>query len=521
MPELLQDQITGRPDEVALRDDDGALTWRQLGERVNRWAGLLSGSGLAGGDRVACVLGNRRETFVVLLACLHSGLTVVPVNWHLTAPEVAHIVADSGARAVVVEPTHVPTVSAALLGVAGVATRVVLGEAAIGDFRPAEPMLRSASPAEPAGQTTGSFMLYTSGTTGSPKGVDNGLFRLGAPFSRAHRTMRYAQSILGVPADGRVLLDGPCYHSSQLFFSLLPLLLGSTLVVRGRFDPAETLRVIDRERITAAHLVPTQLVRLLRVDEPARAAFSGASLRMVWHGSGPCPIGAKRRMIAWWGPVFTEYYGATEGGAVTMIDSREWLRRPGSVGRALPSYDLGIVDDGGEALPPGRIGRVYVRRRGGGGRSFGYHNAPEKTDAAHLPSGAFTFGDLGRLDDAGYLHLTGRRQDLVVSGGVNVYPAEVEAVLVRHPDVRDAVVLGVPDEEFGERVVAVVEAAAGAPVDLAVALDLHCRRSLAGFKVPRVYHRLDALPREATGKLRQDVVRRMVDDAARSAKRAA
>jgi acyl-CoA synthetase (AMP-forming)/AMP-acid ligase II len=514
MPTLLNDHIDHDSDSPAVVDDSATLTWGQLGERVNRWIDLLTSSGLGSGDRLACVLGNRRETFEVLLACLHTGVTVVPVNWHLTEPEISYILSDSGSRALVVEPAYAEAAAAAARGAENCTLRLVLGGQDLDGCSAVEPLLAKASPAEPGVQRCGSTMLYTSGTTGAPKGVVNGLFVVDAPFTRVARLASYARVVLGVPARGRVLLDGPWYHSSQLFFALLALLQGSVLVIRPSFDPVATLRVIDREQITATHLVPTQFIRLLRVDPAVRAAFSGASLSRVWHGGGPCPAEVKRAMIDWWGPILVEYYGATEGGVVTLIDSEDWLRRPGSVGRAVPPGEIVIVGEDGTPLPAGEPGRIFVRRRTG--ERFRYHNAPDKTRSAYLGSDTFTYGEVGHLDEEGFLYLTGRAQDLIVSGGVNVYPAEVEAVLLNHPAVQDAAVIGVPDEEFGERVVGIVVAepvASGSAAenlgteDLAAELDLHCRRSLAGFKAPRAYHFVDALPREPTGKIRKQPLR--------------
>ncbi|RZQ61087.1 cytochrome P450 [Amycolatopsis suaedae] len=503
MPVLLNEHIAAGQAETAIADEAGELSWAELGERVNRWGDLLASRGLGEGDRLACVLGNRRETFELLLACLHRGITLVPVNWHLTAPEIAYILTDSASRALVTEPAYAATAAAGLAASTGTCSvRLVLGTEAIAGLDAAEPLLARADPAEPAAQICGATMLYTSGTTGAPKGVVNGLFVVGAPFRRVAKLTRYARAVLDVPAGERCLLDGPWYHSSQLFFSLLGLLLGSRLVIRGHFDPAATLAVIDAQRITAAHLVPTQFVRLLRLDQATRAGFSGASLRRVWHGGGPCPPEVKRRMIDWWGPVLLEYYGATEGGAVTLATSGDWLARPGTVGKAVPPNEIVVVDEDGRPLPPGRTGRVFVRRRTGAG--FSYHNAPDKTASAHLEPGTFTFGDVGHLDADGFLYLTGRAQDMIVSGGVNVYPAEVEAVLLTHPAVRDAAVVGTPDDEFGERVVAVVEA--DDTGELAASLDAHCRRSLAGFKTPRAYQVVASLPREGTGKLRKDLL---------------
>ncbi|RSM78879.1 AMP-dependent synthetase [Amycolatopsis sp. WAC 01375] len=507
MPTLLNDYIAEDGTGVAIVDEAGAVGWRLLGERVNRWIALLRDRGIGEGDRLACVLGNRRETFEVLLACLHSGITVVPINWHLTDPEIAYIVSDSGSKALVVEPSYAETAGRAVARSTGeCATLIVTGSADEAGFEAAEPLLARMSSAEPDGQTCGATMLYTSGTTGAPKGVVNGLFVVGAPFSRVAKLTRYAHVVLDVPSRERCLLDGPWYHSSQLFFSLLGLLLGSTLVIRRSFDPESTLDTIDRERITAAHLVPTQFIRLLRLPPEVRARFSGASLGRVWHGGGPCPPDVKRRMIDWWGPVLTEYYGATEGGAVTLTGSRDWLAHPGSVGKAVPPNEIVILGEDGTPQPIGASGQVFVRRVKG--QSFRYHNAPEKTRSAHLEPGTFTFGDVGHLDEDGFLYLTGRAQDMIVSGGVNVYPAEIEAVLLNHPVVRDVAVIGVPDDEFGERVAAVVEVTGEAPADLFALLDPFCRKSLAGFKTPRTYHVIERLPREATGKLRKDVLRK-------------
>lgn len=507
MPVLLDQIVAARGSRPALVvDEHTTLSWSTLADRVNRWIWLLRGHGFGLGDQIACVTGNRAESFELLLACLHTGITLVPVNWHLTASEITHILTDSGSRAVLADPDSAAAVADAATAAPDCTLRLVLGALPVGGLDAAGPLLAGCSTAEPPAQTCGATMLYTSGTTGAPKGVVNNLFTIGAPFGRVDRLIRYAQTVLDVPAGERVLLDGPWYHSSQLFFALLSLLQGSTLFVRGQFDPQETLRTIDREQITAVHLVPTQFVRLLRVDPQQRQQFCGASLRRVWHGGGPCPVPVKHEMIKWWGPVLLEYYGATEGGAVTLIDSTAWLGRPGSVGRAVPGCELLVVDNDGRPVAPGVRGRVFVRRAQGS--RFRYHNAPQKTRGTYLGEDTFTFGEIGHVDEDGYLFLTGRAQDLVVSGGVNVYPAEVEAVLLTHPRVQDAAVIGVPDDEFGERVAAVVALASGERLGGALerSLDAHCRRSLAGFKVPRLYAFVPDLPREPTGKLRKHVL---------------
>jgi acyl-CoA synthetase (AMP-forming)/AMP-acid ligase II len=343
--------------------------------------------------------------------------------------------------------------------------------------------------------------------------VVNPLMVAGAPLARVAGTAAALGEALGIPEDGRALLVGPWYHSAQLFFSVFPLLRGCSLVMRQRFDPVEVLDLVDRERINVTHLVPTQFIRLLRADAAARARFTGDSLARVWHGGGPCPPDVKRAMIDWWGPVLIEYYAATESGIATLVDSATWLKKPGSVGRPLPPTEIVVVGPDGSPVPAHTEGRVCVRRPPG--RGFHYHQAPDKTRAAHVAPDTFTVGDLGYLDDDGFLFLTGRSVEVIVSGGVNIYPAEIEAVLLAHPSVRDAVVFGVPDDEFGEQVKALVEvepadagpAGAPAPADVVALLDRHCRDQLAGFKVPRSYDLVPRLPREPTGKVPKAALR--------------
>jgi len=298
------------------------------------------------------------------------------------------------------------------------------------------------------------------------------------------------------------LLAGPWYHAAQAFFSLFALLRGSTLMLRQRFDAAAALADLVRHRITMCHLVPTQFIRLLALDDDVRARLTPTHLTQVWHGGAPCPTHVKWRMLEWWGPVLSEYYAATEAGIVTTIDATEWKARPGSVGRPTGGVEVIVIGDDGEPLPAGNVGAVYIRRPLE--MDFEYHNAPDKTAQAHSAPGTFTVGDLGYLDSDGYLYLTGRRNDTIISGGVNIYPAEVEAALLGHRSVRDVAVVGVPDEEFGERVMAVLELVS--PADRTVdevlaALDAHCREHLADFKRPRTYRIVSVLPREPTGKL--------------------
>jgi long-chain acyl-CoA synthetase len=313
--------------------------------------------------------------------------------------------------------------------------------------------------------------------------------------------------MLGLAEAGTTLLVGPAYHSAQWAFSFLPLLGGSSLVMRHKFDAEETLELIDRYRVTNVHLVPTQLIRLLKLEPELRARFDGSSLQQVIHGAAPCPPEVKRQMIDWLGPVVTEYYGATEGAIISTIDAQTWLGKPGSLGRPLGHIEVIVVKENGSRARPGEEGQLYFRNKTGS--DFEYHKDPEKTASAHLEPGVFTFGDVGFLDADGHLFMSDRKIDMVISGGVNIYPAEIEGVLVTHPAVADAAVFGIPHEEFGEEVKGAVELAPGHEPSEALERELiaHCREHLAGYKAPRSIDFETALPRHPTGKLYKRLLR--------------
>jgi long-chain acyl-CoA synthetase len=313
--------------------------------------------------------------------------------------------------------------------------------------------------------------------------------------------------MLGIPSDGTTYVCGPVYHSAQWAFSFLPLLVGSRVVMRHRFDPAESLGIMDTYKVTNVHLVPTQFHRFLKLDDADRERFDGSSLVVVWHGAAPCPPETKRRMIEWWGEVVSEYYGSTEGSIVTQINATEWLERPGSVGQAGAMVEITIRDDDGKEQPVGESGQIYVKNLMGS--DFEYHNEPEKTADVHLEPGVFTFGDIGYFDEDGYLYLSDRKIDMIISGGVNIYPAEIEAVLVQHPAVEDAAVFGIPNDEFGEEVKAAVQLTAGQQGDDALTETLieFCREHLAHYKAPRSVDYEEEFPRHETGKLYKRLLR--------------
>ena len=502
-----------RDDEPAVIDASGSTSWRALDERANRLIHHLRGAGVEPGERVALVAGNRREIEEVHLACIHGGWQCVPVNWHFESEEIAFVLADSGATAVVCGSGYAGMTSLALDREPSVAgrSRLVMSRRP-GDGPPPdgfdsyEDALAAAPPHEPDRQMLGDVVFYTSGTTDRPKGVHQAGWEPDMPVDPA-RLPGGSIDEIGIPHGGRTLLCGPHYHSAQWAFSFLPLVDGSSLVMHTRFVAERLLATIDQHRITNVHLVPTQFIRMLRASARARAAFRGDSLQVVVHGAAPCPPKVKRSMIDWLGPVVTEYYGSTEGGIVTMITSAEWLRHRGSVGRPLPGVEVRILTDSGVEAPPGREGVIHVRCRTA--RDFEYLNAPAHTADAHAEPGFMTVGDVGHLDDDGYLYLSDRRVDTIATRGGRVYPAEVESVLLTHPSVLDVAVFGVPDGTSGEAVTAVVELGAGVAWGPELEAELRdlARRQLTPPKRPRSYDVVANMPRTAAGKLLKRVLR--------------
>lgn len=496
--------------DSALIDERGATSRAELNERTNRLVSTFRSLGLAPGEVIAIYAGNSREYYETMMAATHAGLVYVPVNWHFSPEELAYVLHDSGARLLIADGQFLDRASAAAhRGETPLLEHCIAIRASKlpEPFEDYEALLRTGSPDEPEDQALGGPMFYTSGTTGRPKGVKSSTFAAGGPMEMMELIGGGLSQMLGIPADGTTYICGPVYHSAQWAFSFLPLLVGSRVVMRHSFDPAESLRIIDEYKVTNVHLVPTQFHRFLKLDETERRAFDGSSLVVAWHGAAPCPPETKRRMIEWWGEVVSEYYGSTEGSIVTQISASEWLERPGSVGKAGAMVEITIRDDQGQTLPAGESGQIYVKNLMGS--DFEYHNEPGKTAEVHLEPGLFTFGDIGYFDDAGYLYLSDRKIDMIISGGVNIYPAEIEAVLLQHPAVEDAAVFGVPDEEFGEEVKAAVKLAPGytAGEDLTATLIDFCRERLARYKAPRSIDFEDEFPRHETGKLYKRLLR--------------
>ncbi len=506
MAEIFLPYVASRPDDPALVDEAGVTTWRELNERANRLIHAVRAAGVPVGGVVAAMLPNRREYLELFAAASHGGFLVVPINWHWVADEVAYVLENAGVTVFFADERFTEVAVAAAATRPELTTRVAVGGAMDG-FTPWADFVATGSPDEPNEQLLGGPMFYTSGTTGRPKGVRSALSTPGAPASILQFIAAGFSQGMGLPADAVSYLNGPVYHSAQWAFNVLPLLAGSSVVMSDKFEPAEALRIIDTHGVTNTHLVPTQFVRLLKLPDALRAGFDGSSLQVVWHGAAPCPPEVKRRMIEWWGPKITEYYGATEASVVSLCTSEQWLAKPGTVGPVLPTNDVIIIDEDGNELGPNQSGTIYVRNKMG--MDFEYHGDADKTAQAHLQPGVFTIGDVGYLDEDGWLFLSDRKIDMIISGGVNIYPAEIEGVLVGHEAVRDAAVFGVPNEEFGEEVKAAVELhdGYGSSPELLADIQSYCRSKLAGYKVPRSIDVEEALPRHPTGKLYKRILR--------------
>ncbi|MEE2032312.1 AMP-binding protein [Rhodococcus chondri] len=488
------------PDKLAvvLADSDRTLTYRQLDDRSAALARVLHDAGLRTGDVVALLTDNQVEAFEVFWAALRSGLYITAVNSHLTPDEVAYIVEDSGAEALIVSATLGSLAEDVGHKVRARSARLAYGGPVPG-FESYEQALAGAGPRlddEPCG----AIMLYSSGTTGFPKGIQPPLpdRRVDEP---GEALVMVAQYMFGIGDADVYYSPAPIYHAAPLRWGGAIHALGGTVVLAEKFDPETALRHIEQYSITAGQMVPTMFVRMLKLDTDIRTRYDLSSLRVLIHAAAPCPPDVKRAMIGWLGPVIYEYYSSTEANGITFINSQEWLDHPGSVGKSVigPAH---ICDDKGTVLAAGEVGTIYFESDH---LPFTYHNDPEKTSTAQHPEHPTwtTVGDLGYLDDDGYLYLTDRKSFTIISGGVNIYPQEVENVLALHPAVDDVAVIGVPDTEMGEQVKAVVQLSPGTTQspELAQELISYVRERVAHFKVPKSVDFVAELPRTPTGKL--------------------
>jgi long-chain acyl-CoA synthetase len=489
------------PERPAVITSSGrTVTYAELEGRSCQLAHALFAYGLREGDHVALLLVNDHRTLEVAWGLKRSGLYLTVVNTHLTAEEAAYIINDCGARVVITSSELAPLAEALVERTPGVELRLAVGE-------PQDPLpygygsydaFVADHPTTPLSEEReGSAMLYSSGTTGRPKGIRRPLS--GLPFGTETTLVSLLVDIMGFGEGDIYLNPAPLYHAAPLVWSMTVHRLGGTVVVMERFDPADCLDLIAGHRVTHAQFVPTMFVRMLKLPDEVRNGADLSSLRSIVHAAAPCAPEVKRRMIEWWGPIIHEFYAGTEGGGMTWVTSEQWLAHPGSVGPAVWGV-VYICDDDGIVLPLGEDGVVWF---GGRENLFEYNNDPEKTKQTFNERGWSTLWDVGHLDEDGYLYLTDRKLFMIVSGGVNIYPQEIEDVLVLHPAVADVAVFGVPNTEMGEEVKAVVQPAPGATPgpELAEEIMSFCRDHLSNFKCPRSVDFTEAIPRGENGKL--------------------
>ncbi len=487
------------PDRPAILSPLGDRTYAELNARSNQLVRALRSAGLKEGDAVALLCANRPEFVETCVALSRCGMRLTPINWHLTAEEIGYIVENCEAKSFIADARFAEKAAEASamsphliqkLAVAGEITSFT----SYGDALDAEPAHNIEDP------TAGTQMLYTSGTTGHPKGV----YRKAAP-PVSPLLVKLRETAAFDPAKDVALSTGPLYHAAPLALNLnFPLMSGVGVVLMDKWDAEETLKLVAKHKVTHTHVVPTMLHRILSLPDEVRNSYDVSSMRWVLHGAAPCPVHVKEDTIKWLGNVVYEYYAATEGGGI-FVESEEWLKKRGTVGRALEGVTVEVQDDAGVEIPAGEIGTIYFKAPETG--RFEYFKAPEKTDGAYRGN-YYTMGDMGYVDEDGYLFLTGRSAEVIISGGVNIYPAEVDQELLRHPAVADVATIGVPNEEWGEEVKSVIQLEEGVEASEATKDDLltFAAEHLPGYKRPRSIDFADDLPRLPTGK----IVRRQV-----------
>ncbi|MEA3019221.1 MAG: long-chain acyl-CoA synthetase [Actinomycetota bacterium] len=480
------------------------VTYRELDERSNRLAHVFRAAGLQRGDAIALMMENHPRYFEILWAAQRAGLYYTAMSSRLTQSEAEYIVNDCGAKAFITSHYKRDVAEQLIAGTPDVQVRLML-DGTIDGYESYEDAV-AAQPSTPIDdESEGIDMLYSSGTTGRPKGV-----RLNLPEGAMGQPLGVAGlglALYSFNPDMVYLSPAPLYHAAPLRFSMAVQRVGGTVVVMESFDPVDFLRLVEERKVTHTQVVPTRFVRMLKLPEGDRLKWDVSSLQVVIHAAAPCPIPVKEQMIEWWGPKIMEYYAGTEGNGFCAITSEEWLTHRGSVGRALLGEIHIVGEDGEEVAGPRQEGTIYFAS----GAPFEYHNDPEKTASSRDPKGRgwSTLGDVGYVDEEGYLYLTDRKAYMIISGGVNIYPQEAENVLTTHPKVLDVAVIGVPNEDFGEEVKAVVQPVnmADAGPELERELIAFCRSQLADVKCPRSVDFVEELPRHPTGKLYKRLLR--------------
>ncbi|QUS41527.1 acyl-CoA synthetase [Tardiphaga alba] len=485
------------PDKIAYRmaGSGAALTYRELDERSNRGAHLFRSLGLKAGDHIALLMENRLEFMEICWAAQRAGLYYTAISRYLTADEIAYIVQDCGARVVITSEQCADVIAPLITNAAEPVFYIVDGSQA--GFRDWNTALATQPTTPIADEIAGYDMLYSSGTTGRPKGIkrasDNSPIDVPNPFLKL-----LCATMCGMTEDSIYLSPAPLYHAAPLRFNMMAITLGGTSVIMEKFDAEKFLELVQKHKITQSQLVPTMFVRMLKLPDEIRQRYDVSSLKGAIHAAAPCPVDVKAKMIDWWGPILIEYYAGSEGNGVTVSNSQQWLSHRGTVGKAVVG-SVKILDEEDQERPTGEIGTVYFADT----PVFSYHNDPEKTKKAYNPRGWSTLGDVGYVDDEGFLYLTDRKSYMIISGGVNIYPQETEDVLITHPEVADVAVFGVPNDEMGEEVKAVVQPHSMDRAGPALEAELiaFCRKHLSPIKCPKSIDFESELPRTPTGKL--------------------
>jgi long-chain acyl-CoA synthetase len=500
MHPYLHAQTQGDKPAYIMAGSGEVVTYAQLDARSNQGAHLFRSLGLTQGDVIAILMENNARFFEVAWAAQRAGLYFVCVSTKLTAAEVEYILKDCGAKVFVTSAAMGPLIDEVARLVPDLTLFAVGGaQGAYADFEDARAP-ESTTPI--ADETAGSDMLYSSGTTGRPKGVKPALN--GGPIDAPNALQMMAQGLFGFSGDSIYISPAPLYHAAPLRWCMTVHKLGGTVIVLEKFDPETALALIEQHKVNCGQFVPTHFVRMLKLPEAVRAKYDVSSMKSAVHAAAPCPVPVKEQMIAWWGPVIYEYYAGTEGNGFCWINSDNWLAHKGSVGQAVLG-ELRICDDAGDPVPPRTEGAVYFAN----GPAVNYHNAPDKTAESYNKHGWTTLGDVGWADEEGYLYLTDRKSFMIISGGVNIYPQEIENLLITHPKVADAAVVGAPCEEMGEQVVAVIQPMDHAEDQTALAAELmaFARANLSHVKSPRRIDFMAELPRHPTGKLYKRLIR--------------
>lgn len=492
-----------QPDRAAyvMGSTGETVTYRQLDERSNQGARLFRSLGLKVGDVIAIFMDNNPRYFEIAWAAQRAGLYYTCISSKLTAGEVDYIVGDCGAQVLIASAGVGPVVDE-LPNVLPKSVKLYMVGEARAPYESFE-AARAAMPTTPiADETAGSDMLYSSGTTGRPKGIKPPLS--GQPIDAPNALQMMAQGLFGFKEGCTYISPAPLYHAAPLRWCMVVQKLGGTVIVMEKFDPEHALELIQKYKADCGQFVPTHFVRMLKLPEEVRAKYDVSSMKSAVHAAAPCPIPVKEQMIAWWGPVIYEYYAGTEGNGFCFITSQEWLTHKGSVGKAVLG-ELRICGEDGEPLPPRTEGVVHFAN----GPPLSYHNAPEKVAEGTNKHGWTTLGDVGWVDEEGYLYLTDRKSFMIISGGVNIYPQEIENLLIGHPKVADVAVVGAPHEEMGEEVVAVIQPADWAEAGDALRDELlaYARANLSHVKSPRKLDFMQELPRHPTGKLYKRLIR--------------